>query len=157
MENVEKTQKTISIPKFAYAGFFIRLVAFVIDTIVIKSLTTIILTIFSITSAYTIMGIELREIISIGLGLFYFFILTYLNNGQTIGKMAVGIRVISLEDEKLSFFTCIVREIFVRYIQNFLMILYLIVGFNNTKQSLADMMADTVVIKDEVVDYLFEY
>lgn len=157
MENVEKTQKTISIPKFAYAGFFIRLVAFVIDTIVIKSLTTIILTIFSITSAYTIMGIELREIISIGLGLFYFFILTYLNNGQTLGKMAVGIRVISLEDEKLSFFTCIVREIFVRYIQNFLMILYLIVGFNNTKQSLADMMADTVVIKDEVVDYLFEY
>lgn len=156
MENVEKTQKTISIPSFAYAGFFIRLVAFVIDSIVASSLSNIILTIFSVTSDYTIMGLEVRALMATAISLFYFFILTYLNNGQTLGKMVVGIRVISLDDEKLSFFDCLVREVFVRYIQNFLKILYLIVGFNQNKQSLADIMADTVVIKDDVVDYLFE-
>ncbi|MDY3006575.1 RDD family protein [Anaerococcus sp. AGMB00486] len=157
MENVEKTQKTISIPKFAYAGFFIRLVAFTIDSIITSSIASIIITIFSVSSEYTLMGLEVRLLMTTVISLFYFFILTYLNNGQTLGKMVVGIRVISLYDEKLSFFDCLIREVFVRYIQNFLKILYLIIGFNQNKQSLADIMADTVVIKDDVVDYLFEY
>ena len=68
----------------------------------------------------------------------------------------MGSRVISLNDEKLSFFDCLVREVFARYIQNFIKILYLIIGFSPNKQSLADMLVDTVVIKDDVVDYLFE-
>ena len=156
MENKEK-KKTISIPSFAYAGFFLRLVAFVIDMVVAKSISNIILTIFSITSDYTIMGLEIRGLVETGIILFYFFILTYLNNGQTLGKMALGIRVVSLDDEKLSFFDCLVREVFARYIQNFIKILYLIVSFSPQKQSLGDIFSDTVVIKDNVVDYLFEY
>lgn len=154
---MEDKKKTISIPQFAYAGFFLRLVAFLIDMLVAKSISNIILTIFSITSEYTIMGLEIRELVETGIILFYFFILTYLNNGQTLGKMTLGIRVVSLGDEKLSFFDCLVREVFARYIQNFIKILYLIVGFSPQKQSLGDIFSDTVVIKDNVVDYLFEY
>src|SRR5690625_3179961 len=101
---MEDKKKTISIHQFAYAGFFLRLVAFLIDMVVAKSISNIILTIFSITSDYTIMGLEIRGLVETGIILFYFFILTYLNNGQTLGKMALGIRVVSLDDEKLSFF-----------------------------------------------------
>lgn len=163
MENMEtiennslNTQKTISIPQFAYAGFFLRLVAFTIDSIVAYSFSNIIMKIFQIKTDLTIMNIEINPLIETGICLLYFFILTYLNKGQTLGKMAMGIRVISLNDEKLSFFDCLVREVFARYIQNFIKILYLIIGFSPNKQSLADMLVDTVVIKDDVVDYLFE-
>lgn len=163
MENMEtiennslNAQKTISIPQFAYAGFFLRLVAFTIDSIVAYSFSNIIMKIFQIKTDLTIMNIEINPLIETGICLLYFFILTYLNKGQTLGKMAMGIRVISLNDEKLSFFDCLVREVFARYIQNFIKILYLIIGFSPNKQSLADMLVDTVVIKDDVVDYLFE-
>ncbi|MDU2649628.1 RDD family protein [Anaerococcus vaginalis] len=163
MENMEtiennslNVQKTISIPQFAYAGFFLRLVAFTIDSVVAYSFSNIIMKIFQIKTDLTIMNIEINPLIETGICLLYFFILTYLNNGQTLGKMAMGIRVISLNDEKLSFFDCLVREVFARYIQNFIKILYLIIGFSPNKQSLADMLVDTVVIKDDVVDYLFE-
>lgn len=107
MENMEvienntlNNQKTISIPKFAYAGFFLRLVAFTIDSIVAYSFSNIILKIFQISPDLTFMNIELNPFIETGICLLYFFILTYLNNGQTLGKMAVGIRVISLSDMK---------------------------------------------------------
>ena len=163
MENMEviennslNNQKTISIPKFAYAGFFLRLVAFAIDSIVAYSFSNIIIKIFQIKTDLTFMNIEINPLIETGICLLYFFILTYLNNSQTLGKMAMGIRVIYLKDEKLSFFDCLVREIFARYIQNFIKILYLFIGFSPNKQSLADMLVDTVVIKDDVVDYLFE-
>lgn len=163
MENMEtiennslNAQKTISIPQFAYAGFFLRLVAFTIDSVVAYSFSNIIMKIFQIKTDLTIMNIEINPLIETGICLLYFFILTYLNKGQTLGKMAMGIRVISLNDEKLSFFDCLVREVFARYIQNFIKILYLIIGFSPNKQSLADMLVDTVVIKDDVVDYLFE-
>ncbi|MDU7651014.1 MAG: RDD family protein [Anaerococcus vaginalis] len=163
MENMEtiennslNVQKTISIPQFAYAGFFLRLVAFTIDSVVAYSFSNIIMKIFQIKTDLTIMNIEINPLIETGICLLYFFILTYLNKGQTLGKMAMGIRVISLNDEKLSFFDCLVREVFARYIQNFIKILYLIIGFSPNKQSLADMLVDTVVIKDDVVDYLFE-
>lgn len=163
MENMEvienrnlDNQKTISIPQFAYAGFFLRLVAFAIDSIVCYSFSNIILKIFQIKTDLSFMNIEINPLIQTGICLLYFFILTYLNNGQTLGKMAMGIRVISLKDEKLSFFDCVVREIFARYIQNFIKILYLIIGVSPNKQSLADMLVDTVVVKDDVIDYLFE-
>lgn len=163
MENMEtiennslNVQKTISIPQFAYAGFFLRLVAFTIDSVVAYSFSNIIMKIFQIKTDLTIMNIEINPLIETGICLLYFFILTYLNKGQTLGKMAMGIRVISLNDEKLSFFDCLVREVFARYIQNFIKILYLIIGFSPNKQSLADMLVDTVVIKDDVVDYLLK-
>ena len=163
MENMEvienrnlDNQKTISIPQFAYAGFFLRLVAFAIDSIVCYSFSNIILKIFQIKTDLSFMNIEINPLIQTGICLLYFFILTYLNNGQTLGKMAMGIRVISLKDEKLSFFYCLLREIFARYIQNFIKILYLIIGVSPNKQSLADMLVDTVVVKDDVIDYLFE-
>lgn len=121
MENMEvienrnlDNQKTISIPQFAYAGFFLRLVAFAIDSIVCYSFSNIILKIFQIKTDLSFMNIEINPLIQTGICLLYFFILTYLNNGQTLGKMAMGIRVISLKDEKLSFFDCLVREIFAR-------------------------------------------
>ena len=70
MENMEvienntlNNQKTISIPKFAYAGFFLRLVAFTIDSIVAYSFSNIILKIFQISPDLTFMNIELIYIL----------------------------------------------------------------------------------------------
>ena len=85
MENMEtiennslNVQKTISIPQFAYAGFFLRLVAFTIDSIVAYSFSNIIMKIFQIKTDLTIMNIEINPLIETGICLLYFFILTYL-------------------------------------------------------------------------------
>ena len=46
------------------------------------------------------------------------------------------------------------RETFGRYVQNKFVVLYLIIGFAPMKQSLADILSDTVVIRDNVNSYL---
>lgn len=70
--------------------------------------------------------------------------------------MACGIRVISLEKENLGFFQVLVREVFGRYIQTKILILYVIIAFTPNKQSLVDMLCDTVVVKNDVVKYVTE-
>lgn len=143
-----------NLPSFAYAGFFIRLVAFGIDMLVIYALKRIIgnfidydLILGFNVSIYTLMS----RIIT----LTYFTMTTYFNKGQTLGKMITNIRVVSLDGSSLDFFQIVSRETFGRYIQNKYMILYVIIGFAPMKQSLMDILSDTVVIKENVNSYLF--
>lgn len=49
----------------------------------------------------------------------YFILLTKFNHGQTIGKMIFGIRVISFDEEELSWSTVLVREGACRFILKF--------------------------------------
>lgn len=149
-------EKTIEVPKFAYAGFFIRFVAYVVDMLIVTSVASIINgVIFSHFLIELPLGLGVYKILKWIILFLYFTIMTYKNNGQTLGKMLTGIRVISLTDEKLSLYQVLTREICGRYIQEKIKILYIIIGFTPNKQSMVDMLADTVVIKDDVVDYLF--
>ena len=87
-------------------------------------------------------------LLSLMVYLLYFIILTKWTNGQTIGKMIFGIRVIELNEEKLSWKTVIVREGFGRYIQKTVMALYLLTIFTPYKQHFVDMLTDTSVETD---------
>ena len=87
-------------------------------------------------------------LLSLMVYLLYFIILTKWTNGQTIGKMIFGIRVIELNEEKLSWKTVIVREGFGRYIQKTVMALYLLTIFTPYKQHFVDMLTDTSVVTD---------
>lgn len=150
-------EKTIEVPKFAYAGFWIRLVAYVIDMIVVSSIASIINgIIFSNFAIELPFGLGVYQSLRWIIVFVYFSLMTYKNEGQTIGKMICGIRVVSATDEKLTLFQVITRETFGRYIQDKIKILYIIIAVTPLKQSLLDMLCDTVVIKDNVVDYLFE-
>lgn len=137
---------------FYYAGFWIRLVAFAIDMALASSISGILGRLvggeielgFGITSTTIIYWLTV---------FLYFTLLTYFTNGQTLGKMILNIKVISLDGEKLGLFQVVSRETFGRYVQNKFMILYAIIGLNPSKQSLIDMLTDTCVVKINEYNY----
>lgn len=143
-------------PKFLFAGFGSRFVAFIIDVFVISSISSIILVpmsnIFGIHKATAFFSIY--NLINLIIYLGYFFLLTLLNEGQTLGKMIMGIKVVSLEDEDLKVETVFYREIIGRFILKKLKIFYFMILFNRDKQQLADFFAGTSVVNTE---YFFEY
>lgn len=138
---------------FYYAGFWIRLVAFAIDMALVSSINGIIGRLMG-TEIELGMGITSASLIYWLTVFLYFTLLTYFTNGQTLGKMILNIKVISLDGEKLGLFQVVSRETFGRYIQNKFMILYAIVGINPNKQSLIDMLADTAVVKIDEYEYV---
>lgn len=155
-ENKIFDQSTIDVPKFAYAGFWIRLVAYILDSLVVTAIASIINgLIFSNFLINLPFGLGVYELIRWIIMFFYFTLMTYYNKGQTLGKMMTGIRVVSTDSEKLGLWQVLTREVFARYIEEKIKILYLIVAFTEPKESMADMLADTLVIKDDVVDFLF--
>lgn len=101
-EKPEQSRYSNDFPNYFFAGFWIRLWAFLIDLLCINAMTTILLdatfTWFDIErsteflSAYSLLALLIY--------LIYFTFLTKLNKGQTIGKMIFGIRVICLTEKK---------------------------------------------------------
>lgn len=139
-------------PTFIYAGFFTRLVAFIIDMIVISSVEKILQSLIGFGTG-DVAGVSVVSIVHWVIVLLYFTLFTYLSNGQTLGKMVMNIKVVSLDGNRLSLSQVVSRETFGRYVQNKFMILYVIIGFSPMKQSLMDMLCDTTVIKNKEFSY----
>lgn len=133
----------------AYASFGLRAFAFIVDMLVIGALNKIIINVLGIDLDYEIYGIEMAEILRWIVTILYFVIISLVTKGQTLGKMIVGIRVVSLTTDKLDLGQILVREIAGRIIQNTIMILYLLPIFTPKNQSLIDFFVDTAVVKDD--------
>lgn len=125
-------------PNYFYAGFFIRLFAFTIDLIMIGSIQRI--------GLFFLGDGVLRTALSLMIYLLYFILMTKFTNGQTVGKMIFGIRVIALDEKELSWQTVLVREGFGRYLQKVVLILYGLVIFTPYKQHVVDLLTDTSVV-----------
>lgn len=134
-------------PKAFYAGFWKRFIAFMIDSIIASFLSKIL-----VDGAYAIGGFQTEDkiytIATTIVFLLYFFIMTLVTNGQTLGKMIMRLRVVRIDGEKLDFMTTLTREVAGRYIHTIgiLSLLYIITAFTERKQNLSDMFADTSVI-----------
>ena len=75
--------------------------------------------------------------------------------GQTIGKMIMGLKVISLTDEHLTWSAVIFRELIGRYISKTALFLgYAAVAFTNKKRGFHDYFAETSVIHEKQPAYL---
>ncbi|UOE93451.1 RDD family protein [Alkalihalobacillus sp. LMS39] len=133
-----------------YAGFWLRFWAFFIDGIVVFSLNGILVyPILRLTGfihqeiwVFTVLGIMTTVVSFV-----YFTVMTKFFQ-QTIGKMILGVKVMS-EQGPLTWQTVIFREVIGRYIHQaffILQFLYLFVAFSPKKQGVHDHFADTVVI-----------
>lgn len=140
---------------FAYAGFFLRLVAFVIDMLVVGGIFTILKVFLPLDMDASILSFSLGEVLRTGLTLAYFTLMTLFTRGRTLGKMILGLRVVSLTGDRLSFSQIILREICGRFVLNKFKILYLIVGLSPKKQGLFDILLDTTVVKEEIFNHLY--
>lgn len=128
------------------AGFWIRTVAFLIDAVVAGAFAGI----FASPINALLLTEETMAAKAVS-GFFfylYFVLSTYFTNGQSLGKMITGIRVIHPEEPRLSWTTVVIREGFCRFIQTTFVLLYVITAFSERKRNLGDFLSDTYVVKD---------
>ena len=133
----------------AYGGFWIRVMAYIIDGI----LLTIVYGIVA-----RLLGIDVFEsdwkhydpmsnLISLVIGWLYFALLESSERGATVGKMAMGLRVVTSDGRRLSFMNATGRY-FAKILSAIILFIgFIMVAFTDRKRGLHDMIAGTLVIK----------
>lgn len=153
-----------------YAGFGQRLVAFIIDVIIIGVAQS-----FIIVPLLAAVGLGFASnaenmdftnpeetagmiagimaliggywILAMCIQILYFTFMESSKNQATVGKMAMGIIVTDLNGGKLDFSKALVRNL-CKIISNFTMLIgYIMAAFTEKKQALHDMIAITLVVK----------
>lgn len=155
-----------------YAGFGNRLVAWIIDIIVIGILHSIIISPilaaigFGIASeAQNVADGSVTEAEAIGLvasiaamaagvwlvvciiDILYYALMESSKYQATLGKMALGIKVTDMNGERISFGKALLRAVGRILSQIIMFIGYIIAAFTEKKQALHDMIAGTLVLK----------
>lgn len=131
-----------------YAGFWRRLVAVFIDGLIIQAIVTVIaLVIFFSAPDNMSKLMPYAQIIVALLGALYVILMHASSKQATLGKMVAGIKVTTLDGNKISFLRSLGRY-FATYISALTFgIGHLMAGFTERKQALHDMIAGTVVVK----------
>lgn len=131
--------------EYRYAGFWIRFVASFLDGIVMFAFQYLI---------YFIAGVDLMEppaLLNLALTLVsiaYYVIMTVML-GQTLGKMALGIRVVRKDGGPNGWGWILLRETVGKLVSALiLMIGYIMAGFDSKKRALHDRMSGTYVVKN---------
>lgn len=117
---------------FKYVGFWRRLFAFIIDTIIL----TILLSIMDLDHFIT----------SLLVYSLYYALLTSSSLKATIGKLAIGAIVVDSKGRQISFIRALLR--FYASLLSFIVLFigYFMIAFHSKKKSLHDNICDTMVI-----------
>ena len=152
-EYVEAPPKAVFAPPgVQFASIGNRFIALLLDTIIL--LFVFALVFFALFDTDEEVGSFTFYILTTFIGVFYWLLLEGLNDGQTVGKMAVGIRVVKInkatgEISRCTIGASVVRNL-LRIIDNlpFLYIIGLIsISSSDYEQRVGDRAADTIVIK----------
>ena len=141
-------------PKFA--GFWTRFWAYVIDLIIVSSISGILIkplfriVDFPISNPGFLLFSPYKVALLI-LFLTYFAVMTKIFS-QTVGKMILGIKVIRTDSSNLTWGNILFREVIGRFISKLLTIPYLLVIFMPKKEALHDLFADTYVIHEQAFE-----
>lgn len=126
------------------AGFWIRVVAMMLDGIALMVLATVGLPLFAFFGLFFYMG----SIPLILLAVLFYFSLTTGNYGRTFGKMCMGIRVVRQDGGALTSFDGFVRTI--NYLASALPLFlgFIAVPFSQRRLGFHDLMCGTRVVYD---------
>ncbi|MCX7362998.1 MAG: RDD family protein [Alphaproteobacteria bacterium] len=133
----------------AYGGFWIRVVAYIIDAIVLGVASAIIA--MMVGGSFLAQPGTSSEIaanlVSVVIGWLYFALLESSTRGATLGKMAVGLRVVTNDGQQLSFLHATGRY-FAKFISALILCIgFIMVAFSERNRGLHDMIAGTLVVK----------
>lgn len=138
-----------------YAGFFVRLAAYLVDLLIVGTALLVIkipiwISAFAspdnIVVRDIIFSYSIKDIVLYLLKVAYFVILTYYT-GSTLGKKLFHIKVVSTEDRKLTLFEVVFRESVGRFLASVIIYIgYIMAGIDKEKRGLHDMLSDTNVI-----------
>jgi len=134
----------------AYGGFWIRLVAYIIDAILISLVFGVVTAIFGVR--YMDMD-DMSQIdptvnlLSLAVAWLYFALMESSERGATVGKMAMGLRVVTDDGRRLSFMNATGRY-FAKILSALIFCIgFIMIAFTERKRGLHDMIASTLVIK----------
>jgi len=151
----------------AYAGFWMRFIASVIDGVLLGIVNIIILVPFlglvGLTAAARATDVDMENegaglmvallstyfismLAVVVAGWLYYALMESSARGATLGKMALGLRVTSLGGERIGFGRATGRY-FGKFVSSILFIGYIMAAFTAQKQALHDMMAGCLVIR----------
>ena len=150
-----------------YAGFWVRLAAYVIDSIIVAVVLLVVRLIWigvgaiisgTILDGNVLFQYSLKDIVLYIFKVMYFVLLTWCT-GTTIGKRLMNLKVVSADrNEKLSFVNVLYRETVGRFLCGIsIWIGYIIVGIDKEKRGFHDMLCDTRVVYEKKVKMYPEY
>ncbi|MGK5510012.1 RDD family protein [Brevibacillus formosus] len=127
-----------------YAGFWIRFLAYVLDLIVIGGFTFLSYYAAGADLFSPPLGLDLATTV---LAYVYLVVMTVCF-GQTLGKMALGIRVIQADGEENRWGAILLRETIGKFVSGIILLIgYMMAGFDSKKRAMHDRMARTYVVK----------
>jgi uncharacterized RDD family membrane protein YckC len=140
-----------------YGGFWIRLMAYLIDGIMLNVVFWVVALVIGVkpipTDPATMnspdMMLEMGkfEVAALVLTWLYFALMESSPRGATVGKMVCGLRVVDQQGNRISFARATGR-FFAKFISGMILLIgYLMVAFTDRKRGLHDIMAGTLVVK----------
>ena len=138
-----------------YAGFFVRLAAYIVDTVIVWAAMLIVRLPVWVTTISSpdnflvkdfIFQYSIKDILFYIMQAAYFVLLTYFT-GSTLGKKLFQIRVVSAEDRKMTFFEVTFRETVGRFLSALILSIgYIMIAIEKKKRGLHDILSDTNVV-----------
>ena len=145
-------KKQFTSPQY-FAGFDLRMLAFVLDWFIILGVTSIIELIIVL-----MLNDRMTTIFILGIGLLLMPILKFIyqviletKQQATIGKKLMNIRVSNLNGQKPEFSEILIRNLAKIISTGTFFFGYFYLFLNKKQQTLHDLMANTLVIKDRLV------
>lgn len=142
-----------------YGGFWIRVVAYIIDAIVLGIAGAVVGGFIGISSGFAgalsaaqgnqiADGAQLASAgISVAMGWLYYAIMESSGSQATLGKMAFGYVVTDLQGNRISFARATGRY-FAKILSSLILLIgYIMIAFTDRKQGLHDMIAGTLITK----------
>ena len=154
-----------------YAGFWLRFVALIIDSIIIQTVQSLViipvLVMIGLT-AFVPSGFDFSNIseddalamipailsmiysmmfLSTLIQVLYYSLMEASKNQATLGKMALGLKVTDIDGNRLDFMKAFLRNIGKILSSMIMLIGYIMAGFTEKKQALHDILASTLVVK----------
>lgn len=160
--NVETVDMVVQGGRVVYAGFWKRFAAYFIDYFAVTAMTYALMIPLGIMAGVGfgasassndpfatgagIAFIGAIYLVSIAIPVLYFAWMHASKHQATLGKMAIGIKVVRADGARLTFWRAFGRLFATILSSLILMIGYIMAGFTERKQALHDMVCDTLVV-----------
>lgn len=141
--------KVSEMEQLKYGGFWLRLVAYLIDGAVVSFSLLVISAILMalVPQDKEIALFPLWILIIIVAGWLYFILMESSAKQATLGKMALGLKVTDMNGQRITFLRALARYFCKMISAIILYIGFLMAAFTPKKQALHDMIAGTLVVK----------
>jgi uncharacterized RDD family membrane protein YckC len=135
-----------------YAGFWVRVVAYIIDFVILAIVQIPLAMVFGVSMFETTdtgISYSATDFVSLLIGVAYFAGFEGSEKQATPGKMAMGLVVTNQRGGRISFARAVGRY-FAKILSAIILLIgFIMVAFTERKQGLHDMLAQTLVVRGE--------